>query len=85
MSLKITNDFDKAMKEYIWLDAVTLNELSAEQYKEFLRYTFDLDHHKHLRLYRGNDEDDGLTPGLVTNSEQMDFLISYLSYLRTKM
>lgn len=85
MSSKITDDFDRAMKEHIWLDGITLSQLSTEQYKEFLKYTFDLDHNENLRLCRGNDQEDGLTPGFVTNIEQMDLLISYLSYLRTKM
>ena len=85
MNSKITGDFDKAMKEHIWLDQITLSQLSIEQYKEYLNHTLDLDHRENLRLYRGSSQSTDLVPGFVTSIEQMDLLISYLNYLRTKM
>lgn len=61
MGADLTSDFDTAMREHIWLDGMALNQLSEEQYKEYIEQTFMLDHHEQLRLYRGAEKD--LAPG----------------------
>lgn len=81
MSLPITNDFNKAMAEYIWLDMQALYDLSEEEYKEYIKSTFFVDHHDDLRLQRGKDG----APGLATTLEQLNVLISYLEFSREKM
>ena len=79
--MTITDDFEKAMKDYTWIDIQTMYDLSEEQYKEFIKWTFDVDHHDVLRLQRGSDG----APPLATTLEQLDMMISYLEYLRGKM
>lgn len=72
---------EKAMKDYTWIDIPTMHDLSEEQYSNFIKQTFGVDHHDVLRLYRGSDE----APPLATTLEQLDLIISYLDYLREKM
>jgi len=72
--------FESAMKDYTWIDIPTMYDLSEEQYSKFIKQTFDIDHHDVLRLQRGGD-----AAPLATTLEQLDLLISYLSYLRTRM
>lgn len=81
MSLPITNDFNEAMEKGLWLDMRSLYNLSEEQYTEYLKATFDVDHHDDLRLQRGNDGG----PGIATTLEQLNMIISYFEYLREKM
>ncbi len=79
--MAIIDDFDKAMKDYTWIDIQTMYDLSEEQYKDFIRWTFDVDHHDILRLQRGSDG----APPLATTLEQLDMMISSLEHLREKM
>ena len=79
--MKITDDFDKAMEDYSWIDIPTMYDLSEEQYKNYIKWTFDVDHHDVLRLQRGSDG----APPLATTLEQLDMMISYLEYLRDEM
>ncbi len=75
------DDFDTAMKDYTWIDIPTMYDLSETQYKDFIRWTFEVDHHDVLRLQRGSDG----APPLATTLEQLDVMISYLESLRERM
>jgi hypothetical protein len=79
--MKITSDFDTAMRGDDWLDGRTMYDLSDEQYREYIKATLDVDHHDVFRLMRGSDGG----PSLATTLEQMNMLISYLQYLQEKM
>lgn len=75
------DSFEEAMENYTWIDIPTMSDLSDEQYKEFIKQTFMVDHHDVLRLQRGSDG----SPPLATTLEQLNMAISYLEFLREKM
>lgn len=78
--MKVTDDFNKAMEEYIWIDIQTMYHLSEEQYGDYIKWTFDVDHHDVLRLQRGDEP-----APLATTLEQLELLIDYLEDIREKM
>jgi hypothetical protein len=64
------DDFKKAMKDYTWIDTPTMYDLSEEQYKDFIKSTFHVDHHDVLRLGRGSDG----APPLVSLSKALKLM-----------